>query len=149
MDGDYFRKTVTSTLWLAMLAVAVLIQLGAYWALIPALAGVALSVVLLLGWIGLARCLVVPRGPGGANRAVSGFKARLLFALLAMVKYPLVGLLIWWLTRIWETRQLAALVGGFLLLQVVIVGRAVGKLRADTGEEKADGANTDGKKTDG
>ena len=47
----------------------------------------------------------------------------------ALIKYPLVGLLIWAIVRAWgqDAARMIAFVGGFVLLQVVIALRAVGK----------------------
>ena len=50
-----------------------------------------------------------------------------LFAFAA-VKYPLVALLLWALVRVWDTRSLVAFIGGFMLLHLVIVSRALGRL---------------------
>jgi hypothetical protein len=125
MKDAYIEKTLKWVGYLALLTVALLYQWGLHWAIVPTLAGVGLAVVLLLGWSGFVRSLAAARGSAGSAMTM---RARLRFLGFALIKYPLVGVLIWWLTRIWTANQLAAFVGGFLLLHVVLVARAVGSL---------------------
>ena len=121
---EYFQKTLRATGYVALFVVAMLVNHGVWWAILPLVAGLALSVVLLLGWNGFVRSLGPPdRGAGVAER-----RWRKRFFLFALVKYPLVGLLIWWLTRVWEPRSLMVFVAGFGLLQAVIVLRTIGKM---------------------
>lgn len=125
MIDAYLEKTLTWLGYLTLVVLALLLQWNLGWAITPILAGVGLSVVLLLGWSGFVRSLA---GVSGPSRGAMSMKARWRFLGFALVKYPLVAALIWWLTRIWSTGQLAAFVGGFLLLHVVLVTRAVGRL---------------------
>ena len=122
---EYFTRTLRTTGWMALFVALLLVHLGQYWAIVPVVAGVALAVVLLLGWNGFARSLRVVRGSGPG---VDAARARRHLLGFALVKYPLVAVLIWWLTRIWSDRELMAFVGGYLLLQAVMVLRAVGKM---------------------
>ncbi len=125
MIDAYLEKTLKWLGYLTLTAVVMLYQWGWHWAIVPLLAGVGLAVVLLLGWSGFVRSLAASRGPVGSAMTM---KARMRFLGFALIKYPLVGALIWWLTRIWSANQLAAFVCGFLLLHVVIVTRAIGRL---------------------
>ncbi len=121
---DYFKKTLRATGYVALFIVAALVNYGHWWAILPLVAGLMLSVVLLLGWNGFVRSLTPP--VEGALAAEVRWRKR--FFLFALVKYPLVGLLIWWLTRVWDARSLMVFVAGFALLQAVIVLRTIGKM---------------------
>jgi hypothetical protein len=125
VNDPYLARTLKVLGYLTLIVVAVLYQWGLLWAIAPCLAGVGLAVVLLLGWSGFVRSLAASRGPVGSAMTQ---RARLRFVGFALIKYPLVAVLIWWFTRIWSANQLAAFVCGFLLLHVVIVLRAVGRL---------------------
>ena len=130
---EYVTKTLRSTAILALVFIAVLANFGQSWAIVPALAGLVLAVVLLLGWWGFLRSLIaLARAAAEKNQRQRGVTQR--FLLLALVKYPLVGWLIWWLTRHWSARELAAFAVGFGVLTLVIALRAVGKMLTERGE---------------
>ncbi|MBB6048318.1 hypothetical protein [Armatimonas rosea] len=134
---DYVRKTLRAVAILATCSALCLANFGLSWAIVPLLAGLALAVVLLLGWWGFIYALVqaAKKAVGASASEKSRRKMRTtgLFLLFALVKYPLVGALIWWLTRVWSARELAAFVIGFLLLHAAIALRAVGKLLTEQG----------------
>lgn len=134
---DYVRKTLRAVAILATCSALCLANFGLSWAIVPLLAGLALAVVLLLGWWGFIHALVqaAKKSVGASASEKSRRKMRTtgLFLLFALVKYPLVGALIWWLTRVWSTGELAAFVIGFLLLHAAIALRAVGKLLTEQG----------------
>lgn len=134
---EYLRKTLRAAGILAACASLCLANFGLWWAIVPLLAGLALAVVLLLGWWGFIRSLVLAAqkasGASAAEKSRRRSRTMGLFLLFALVKYPLVGALIWWLTRVWSTRELAAFVIGFLLLHAAIALRAVGKTLTDQG----------------
>jgi len=44
-----------------------------------------------------------------------------------LVKYPLVAVCIWASVRLGDTRQLMSLVAGYLVLQIVVVMRMIGR----------------------
>lgn len=118
----YIRATLRST---AAVTGFVVFMLAAYrqaWAIIPLLVGVALGAGLLVGWDVAVRRLFSPDAvrKSGRNRT---------WALLAfaLVKYPLVGLLLWAIARFWSLKQVMVFVGGFLLLHAVIGLRALGR----------------------
>ena len=48
--------------------------------------------------------------------------------LFALIKYPLVAVLIWALTRALDLRAIMAFTGGFVLIHLVIALRAVGRI---------------------
>ena len=132
---EYVAKTLRATGILVVMMVAVLVNFGLPWAIVPALAGLALAVVLLLGWWAFIRSQVATYRPEAKKSAVKA-RQRRRFLLLAMVKYPLVGILICWLTRVWSANELAAFVAGFSFLTLVIASRAVGKLLTERDEVK-------------
>jgi hypothetical protein len=122
----YLRQTLRAAAVLALAAVAVLLNLGLGWAIAPLLTGLALAIALLLGWHGFVRSLI---GAGqGREKSQRDRRARTRFVVFALVKYPLVGFLIWFLTRIWDARSLGVFLAGFILLHVVITLRAIGRL---------------------
>ena len=121
---EYFQKTLRTLGYVTLIILGALLNAGVYWAVPPFLAGVALAVVLLLGWNGFIRSLVPERGAVGEMAA----RWRKRFLTFALLKYPLVALLIWWLTRLWDARSLMVFVGGFLLLHAVIVLRTLGRM---------------------
>jgi hypothetical protein len=108
-------------------ALFLLVSYGQWWALAPVLAGAALAVVLLAGLDWFVRWLFTPerlRGRSGGAKAGAGMP----LVVFAAVKYPLVALLLWALVRAWDTKRLMAFVGGVMLLHLVIVSRALGRL---------------------
>lgn len=128
---DYLYKTLRSTVIVALCAVSVLVNFGLTWVVTPLLAGLALAVVLLLGWNGFIRWVMTAYRAQlgeGVKKKTRTQSAQKCFFVFALVKYPLVGLLIWFLTRIWDTKQLAVFTAGFILLQGIMGLRAVGKL---------------------
>jgi hypothetical protein len=134
---EYVHKTLRAAGILATCSALCLANFGLLWALVPLLAGLALAVVLLLGWWGFIRSLVLAAknavGTSVAEKSRRKMRTTALFLLFALVKYPLVAALIWWLTRVWSTRELAAFVIGFLLLHAAIALRAVGKVLTEQG----------------
>ncbi|WP_309711020.1 hypothetical protein [Armatimonas sp.] len=134
---EYVQKTLRAAGILATCASLCLANFGLPWAIVPLLAGLALAVVLLLGWWGFIQALVQAAkktvGVSAGEKSRRKTRTVALFLLFALVKYPLVGALIWWLTRLWATRELAAFVIGFLLLHAAIALRAVGKILTEQG----------------
>jgi hypothetical protein len=124
----YIIKTLRSMAVVTAFVLFLLVSYGQWWAIAPVLAGAALAVVLLAGLDGFVRWLFTPerlRGRFAAGKAGAGGMPLLAFAA---VKYPLVALLLWGLVRAWDIKRLMAFVGGFILLHLVIVSRALGRL---------------------
>lgn len=126
----YLKKTLRAAGVLVLCAVAVAANLGLVWAIVPFLVGLTLAVLLLLGWWAATEMVVRGGKPSGSAFEKSRQKRRAggLILGFALVKYPMVAALIWWLTRVWTSHELIAFVLGFLLLHAVIALRAVGKL---------------------
>jgi hypothetical protein len=68
-----------------------------------------------------------PRGDF-AEKKTRGNAAGAMLLGFALIKYPLVAVLIWALTRAWNLRAIMAFTGGFVLIHLVIALRAVGKI---------------------
>ena len=85
----------------------------------------AFSVGLVLG-IGLwyVNCLFVRAYLVPQKSSTKPPKKRAM-TLFALVKSPLVAVIIWALVRLGETKHLIAFVGGYLILQVVVVIRSM------------------------
>ena len=126
MDA-YFVRTLQMTGWVSLFVVCLLLQCGQWWALLPFLAGVALAVVLLLGWNAFIGFLVAQY----LQKSIDRRGASRRFVWFALVKYPLVGLWLWYIASHWETRSIVVFVGGFLLLQIVMALRALGRVVTD------------------
>jgi uncharacterized membrane protein YqjE len=131
MDEGFVRRTYRSAAWVTAFVLFVLGSYGQFWALLPVLSGALFGTALLYGMevfvrrtftagrAGDAKKKGSPAGPGGA---LLGF---------ALVKYPLVALLIWAVVRIWDLRHVMAFTGGFILIQAVIALRGAGRYLVD------------------
>jgi hypothetical protein len=63
-----------------------------------------------------------------AEKKIRGNAAGAMLLGFALIKYPLVAVLIWALTRAWNLRAIMAFTGGFVLIHLVIALRAVGRI---------------------
>ncbi|MFM7321802.1 MAG: hypothetical protein ACKO5K_09800 [Armatimonadota bacterium] len=116
--------TLRSAGWLATTIGFLLCGWNQWWAVGPFAAGFALAIGLLLGHAWAIPRVVVPPGMQKKRPAATPKTAIL---AIALVKYPMVATLIWWIVRHWEPRAVAAFAGGFVCLQAVIGLRAIGK----------------------
>jgi len=123
----YVLKTLRSAAVVTAFVLFMLTAYGQWWAILPVLTGMALAITLLVGMDWFIRRLFAPervrREDGG--KAIKGGAALVAFGA---IKYPLVALLIWALVHLWDTRRIIAFVGGFMLLHLVMVSRALGRL---------------------
>lgn len=119
---QYLLKTLRAVAIVAGFAAVTLAAYQQFWAIAPLLAGTALAVVLLLGWDRFIQAVFTP------EKARMTQRARRAFLLFALVKYPLVAALIWWLSRNWDSARLMVFTGGFLILQAVMVLRGIGRM---------------------
>lgn len=118
----YVGATLRSAGVVTCIIALVLAARGDNAALAPFLIGAALGGTLLAAWERFTVLLFTP----DAARKKSGSR-RWAIVIFALIKYPLVALLIWWATRNWTQIQLMWFVGGFILIQAVIVMRALGR----------------------
>lgn len=124
-DGrEYVGKTLRVTAVVTLCVIVMLEMQGQRWAIIPLVTGVGLSGLLLYGWDRFIRVAFSSEAVSEARKnrrdrrwAIVGF---------ALVKYPMVALAIWFLVQSWNQNQLMVFVGGFILLHLVIVLRALG-----------------------
>jgi hypothetical protein len=124
-DERYFFKTARSASVVAAFVGFVLGSYGLFWGLAPLAAGFGLAVALFWGWDWVIRAnLTADKLRQEKNKGRYASTTILWFAL---VKYPLVGLLIWWFTQVFSVRQMIVFAGGFMLLHLVILLRALGK----------------------
>jgi hypothetical protein len=125
--NEYLNQTLRMTGYLLAFVLMLLIHFGQSWAMLPLVAGTGLAVILLLVWSGFVQRVI---RPSASIEEKNGAEKRMQrsFLLLALIKYPLVSVLIWFLTRRWDNASLMVFVGGILLLHAVITLRAVGKL---------------------
>ena len=136
----YLQKTLRT--FLVVVAFAAFLLYGyKQAALIPAFfTGATLGAVLLLTLEVTIRKIFAPVRPlsgeesgqmteaeSSAKKKIDGMRQKTLFLLIALIKYPLVGILLWWIASHWKYSEVIAFAGGFILLQVVIGLRAMGK----------------------
>ena len=124
-DDRYFFKTVRSAIVVAAIVGFVLGSYGLFWGLAPFAAGFGLAVALFWGWDWIIRTNLTSEKLRQQNN--KGRYASTTLLWFALVKYPLVGLLMWWFTRVFSMRQMIVFAGGFMLLHLVILLRALGK----------------------
>jgi hypothetical protein len=67
-------------------------------------------------------------GRVAAEKKIRGNAAGAMLLGFALIKYPLVAVLIWALTRAWNLRAIMAFTGGFVLIHLVIALRAIGRI---------------------
>ena len=136
MDTEFVRRTYRSAACVTGFVLFMLASYGQFWAVVPFAGGVLLGGVLLYAMDRMVRALFTPARArvvkktrkGGPERALLGF---------ALVKYPLVALLIWAVTRFWSQPEVMAFAGGFILFHTVIGLRGVGRFLVDRLNETA------------
>lgn len=133
MDIGFVRRTYRSALFVAGFLLFLLASFGQFWALLPVFAGSLLGIGLLYGMEWFVRrtftadraAKVRPYAKDAKKNLKTSGAGRALFAF-ALVKYPLVAVLLWVLTRTGTTRDVLAFTGGFILIQFVIALRGIG-----------------------
>lgn len=119
--GNPDRPVAITTAIIGFVIVNILLGYRLGWAVWPFVTGVVLAESLWVGNSVIIRKYLSPQKITESNaqkRALSVF---------ALVKYPLVAVCIWTCVRLGDTRQLMSFVAGYLLLQIVVVVRMVGK----------------------
>ena len=119
--GNPDRPVAVTTAIIGFVIVNILLGYRLSWAVWPFVTGVVLAESLWVGNSIIIRKYLSPQKITESNaqkRALSVF---------ALVKYPLVAVCIWTCVRLGDTRQLMSFVAGYLLLQIVVVVRMVGK----------------------
>jgi hypothetical protein len=120
-SGNPDRPVAVTTAIIGFVIVNILLGYRLGWAVWPFVTGVVLAESLWVGNSVIIRKYLSPQKITESNaqkRALSVF---------ALVKYPLVAVCIWTCVRLGDTRQLMSFVAGYLLLQIVVVVRMVGK----------------------
>jgi hypothetical protein len=120
-SGNPDRPVAVTTAIIGFVIVNILLGYRLSWAVWPFVTGVVLAESLWVGNSIIIRKYLSPQKITESNaqkRALSVF---------ALVKYPLVAVCIWTCVRLGDTRQLMSFVAGYLLLQIVVVVRMVGK----------------------
>jgi hypothetical protein len=120
-SGNPDRPGAVTTAIIGFVIVNILLGYRLSWAVWPFVTGVVLAESLWVGNSIIIRKYLSPQKITESNaqkRALSVF---------ALVKYPLVAVCIWTCVRLGDTRQLMSFVAGYLLLQIVVVVRMVGK----------------------
>ena len=119
--GNPDRPVAITTAIIGFVIVNILLGYRLGWAVWPFVTGVVLAESLWVGNSIIIRKYLSPQKITESNaqkRALSVF---------ALVKYPLVAVCIWTCVRLGDTCQLMSFVAGYLLLQIVVVVRMVGK----------------------
>lgn len=142
-DGrDFVPKTLRVVGFVGAVGALMIAGIGRFELIMPFMTGVTLGAVLLAGFELVVRKaftsdfvlakkdVPLPKVEGAENSVQEtrpkkfGGKAAIL--LFALIKYPAVATLIWWITRNWSQPQILTFVGGFILLQMLIGLRGLG-----------------------
>jgi hypothetical protein len=121
----YVLHTLRATAVLAIIAIGLCWRYAQIWAILPFLTGLAMAIILFAGWYLVISQNVTPKALK-KNNGMQGRKVVLF--LFALIKYPLVTVLLWFVVHNGGTREVLVFIGGFLFLQMVMVLRAVGKM---------------------
>lgn len=120
-SGNPDRPVAITTAIIGFVIVNILLGYRLGWAVWPFVTGVVLAESL---WVG--NSLIIRKYLSPQKIMESNAQKRAL-SVFALVKYPLVAVCIWTCVRLGDTRQLMSFVAGYLLLQIVVVVRMVGK----------------------
>ena len=120
-SGNPDRPVAITTAIIGFVIVNILLGYRLGWAVWPFVTGVVLAESL---WVG--NSIIIRKYLSRQKITESNAQKRALF-VFALVKYPLVAVCIWTCVRLGDTRQLMSFVAGYLLLQIVVVVRMVGK----------------------
>ena len=123
-SGNPDRPIAITTAIIGFIIVNILIGYRLNWAVWPFVTGVVLAESL---WIG--NSVIIRKYLSPQKITESNAQKRALF-VFALIKYPLVVVCIWTCVRLGDTRQLMSFVAGYLVLQIVVVARMVGKAAA-------------------
>lgn len=126
MDEDFLRRTYRSVAVVTAIVLFFLASYGLFWALMPFIVGAGLGIGLLYAMERFVRATFSPERVAPGNKNLSGTRPKLSLLLFALVKYPLVAVLIWAIARGWQTREVAVFTGGFVLVHFVLFLRGVG-----------------------
>jgi hypothetical protein len=125
----YVTQTLRATAALTLVTVGLCWRYKQIWAIAPFLTGLGMAIALFVGWYIFIRQNITPQAVK-KNNGISDRKVVLF--LFALIKYPLVTVLLWFVVHRWETREIMVFVGGFLFLQMVMVLRAIGRMLAES-----------------
>ena len=123
-NGNPDKPIAITTALIGFVIVNILMGYRLDWAVWHFVAGVILAVSL---WV--VNSLIIRKYLTSQKINESNAQKRALF-VFALVKYPLVAVCIWTCVRLGDTRQLMSFVAGYLVLQIVVVVRMVGKAAA-------------------
>jgi integral membrane sensor domain MASE1 len=129
----YTVQTLRATAIVSLLAAFVLYSKQMGWAVMPMLLGSAMGMLLLIAWgVFIPRFLGPTEGSveesvKGNEKKIENLRLKRLLFLFALIKYPLVGVLLFFVARRMTILEVAAFVGGYLILHLVILLRALGK----------------------
>ena len=119
--GNPDRPVAVTTAIIGFVIVNILLGYRLGWAVWPFVTGVVLAESL---WVG--NSVIIRKYLSPQKITESNAQKRALF-VFALIKYPLVVVCIWTCVRLGDTRQLMSFVAGYLVLQIVVVVRMVGK----------------------
>ena len=136
MDTEFVGRTYRSAGFVTGFVLFVLASYGQFAVMAPFAAGALLGAVLLYVMDRMVRALFTPERARAVKKTRKGGPERALLGL-ALVKYPLVALLIWAVTRFWSQQEVLAFAGGFILFHTVIGLRGVGHYFVERLDETA------------
>ena len=114
-EQELIKKTYRSVALAWIIAMSWCIAFQKPWIALNITFGTALGTALLVTYDRVIRAAFVP-GKTGAKRAL---------VKLALVKYPLIGIILYWLVR-WDRFHFLAFCGGIILVHFAIVAKLAG-----------------------
>ena len=136
-DADFVQRTYRSVAVVAGFVVFVLASYGQFGAIAPFLAGVLFGVLLLYAMeVFVRRTFSTERAMDARKQKTTTIVSGRAVIAFALVKYPLIALILWAVTRLWDLPQVMIFVCGFALIHMIIGLRAMGRYLVDQMNEK-------------
>jgi hypothetical protein len=125
--AGFVPRTLRTAAVVGGIVVLVLASYAQWWAIGPMLTGLGLSAALLYAWDRFVRVTLTPER--AREDGSKGNRRRWPIVVFSLIKYPLVGLLLFAAVRVWgsDPHRALAFLGGFILLHLVIGLRATSR----------------------
>lgn len=133
-DAQFVPRTLRVFAFVVVVIVAGLAGTGRFDLIAPFVGGAALAAVLLAGFeivvrrVFTADAVLAERGvsPAGTQSSPKKFNGKAAILWFALIKYPAVAVLIYFVIRTGSTAQIVAFATGFVCLQLVVGLRGLG-----------------------
>lgn len=125
----FVLRTLRSAAVVTVFVLVMLSSYGQFWALVPVSVGATLGMALLAAMNLFVRRTFTPEKAARAaekKKWHNGTKGAMV--AFALIKYLLVGVLIYAITHAWNLREVMAFTGGYVLIHLIIGLRAIGRI---------------------